>query len=45
MFVMVPALSYVNNFLVTFRDFPQRQPVGTWSLDAVMEQIQNSQKQ
>ena len=40
MFVMVPAMSYVQNFLVTFKDYPQRQEVATWTLDKVIEQMQ-----
>ncbi len=42
MFVLVPAMSYVGKFLATFREFPQRSKVGTWSLDAVMEQMQTT---
>jgi arylsulfatase len=42
MFMMVPAMSYIQKFLMTYKDFPQRQRVGTWSLDKVLEQMETS---
>jgi arylsulfatase A-like enzyme len=44
MFVMVPAQAYVGAFLATFKEFPQRQKVGSFSLDRVLEQMQKAAK-
>ena len=44
MFVMVPAMSYVQKFLMTFKEFPQRQEVATWTLDKVLEQMSKGSK-
>ena len=44
MFALVPAQAKVKEFLMTFKEFPQRQAVGSFSLDQVLEQIQSSQK-
>ena len=44
MFVLVPAQAKIKDFLMTFKDFPQRQEVGSFSLDKVLDQIQSSQK-
>lgn len=44
MFVLVPAQAKVQEFLMTFKDYPQRQKVGSFSLGQVLEQIQASQK-
>jgi arylsulfatase len=41
-FVLVPAQAYVGQFLMTFKDYPQRQKVGSFSLDRVMEKLQES---
>ncbi|HEX9251012.1 MAG TPA: hypothetical protein VF870_02165, partial [Ignavibacteriaceae bacterium] len=41
-FVLVPAQAYVGQFLMTFKDYPQRQEVGSFSLDRVMEKLQES---
>ena len=38
-FLLVPAQAYVGRFLETFREFPQRQKVGSFSLDQVMQQL------
>jgi len=38
-YLLVPAQAYVGRFLQTFRDFPQRQKVGSFSLDQVMQQL------
>ena len=40
LFVCVPAMAYVQKFLMNFKEFPQRQKVGVWTLDAVLEQLQ-----
>jgi arylsulfatase len=39
-FVLVPAQQYVGQFLATFKEFPPSQRVGSFSLDAVMETLQ-----
>ncbi|MGB0837224.1 MAG: arylsulfatase [Flavobacteriaceae bacterium] len=44
MFAFAPAQSIVGEFLQTFKDYPQRQPIGTFSLDQVLEAIQNAQR-
>jgi arylsulfatase len=41
-FVLVPAQAYVGQFLMSFKDYPQRQKVGSFSLDRVMEKLQES---
>ncbi len=41
-FVLVPAQQYVARFLSTFKEFPQRQKVGSFSLDKVLESLQNA---
>ena len=38
-FVLVPAQQYVGQFLSTFRECPQRQKVGRFSLDRVLESL------
>jgi len=44
MFVVVPAQAKIKEFLMTFKEFPQRQEIGSFSLDKVLNQIQSSQK-
>ena len=44
MFVVVPAQAYIGKFLATFKEFPQRQKVGSFSLDQVLEQMQSAKK-
>jgi len=41
-FLLVPAQKYVGNFLSTFREFPPRQKPASFSIDQVMEAMQNS---
>ncbi len=41
-FLLVPAQKYVGNFLATFREFPPRQKPASFSIDQVMEAMQNS---
>ncbi|MEJ2089992.1 MAG: arylsulfatase [Gammaproteobacteria bacterium] len=43
MFVLVPAQVIVRDFLATFRDFPPRQKPGSFSLDRVLEELQQGQ--
>jgi arylsulfatase len=40
----VPAQQYVGKFLATFREFPPSQKVGSFSLDKVMESLQQGSK-
>lgn len=39
-FLLVPAQQYVGQFLATFKEFPPRQKAGSFSLDAVLESLQ-----
>jgi arylsulfatase len=39
-FLLVPAQAYVGNFLKTFQEYPPRQKAASFSLDKVMEQMQ-----
>ena len=38
-YLMVPAQTYVGNFLKTFKEFPPRQKAASFSLDQVMEKL------
>ena len=38
-FLLVPAQSYVANFLATFKEYPPRMKAASFSLDQVMEQM------
>jgi arylsulfatase len=42
-FLLVPAQEYVAKFLATFREFPPSQEVGSFSLDQVLEKMQDAQ--
>ena len=39
-FLLVPAQAYVGQFLATFKDYPPRQKAASFSLDQVMEKLQ-----
>jgi len=39
-YLLVPAQAYVGQFLATFREFPPRQKAASFSLDQIMEQLQ-----
>jgi arylsulfatase A-like enzyme len=39
-FLMVPAQVYVGQFLATFKDYPPRQKAASFSLERVLEQLQ-----
>lgn len=39
-YMFVPAQAYVANFLATFEEFPPRQKAASFSLDQVMEKLQ-----
>jgi len=41
-YLLVPAQAYVTNFLSTFKEYPQRQKVGSFSLDKVLESLQQT---
>ena len=43
MFMLVPAQAVVGEFLATFKDFPPRQKPGSFSLDRVLEELQEGQ--
>jgi arylsulfatase A-like enzyme len=40
LFLLVPAQEYVGRFLATFKQFPPRQKPGSFSLDNVLESLQ-----
>jgi len=42
-YLLVPAQAYVGQFLSTFKEFPQRQKVGSFSLDQVLQSLQQQQ--
>ena len=41
-FMVGPAAGYVGTFLATFKEFPPRQKAGSFTIDKVMEQLQNA---
>jgi arylsulfatase len=41
-FLLVPAQDYVGKFLMTFKDYPQRQKAASFNLDEVMEKLKES---
>jgi arylsulfatase len=41
-FLLVPAQSYVANFLATFREYPPRQEPGSFSIDKVLRNLQTA---
>jgi len=43
LFVLVPAQAIVGEFLATFREYPPRQKPGSFSLDRVLEELQQGQ--
>jgi hypothetical protein len=43
LFVLVPAQAIVGEFLGTFKEFPPRQKPGSFSLDRVLEELQEGQ--
>jgi arylsulfatase len=40
-YMLVPAQAYVGKFLETFQEYPPRQKAASFSLDKVMEKLQN----
>ena len=41
-YMFVPAQAYVGNFLRTFREFPPRQKAASFSLEKVLEKLEQS---
>jgi arylsulfatase len=41
-FLFVPAQAYVGQFLMTFKDYPQRQKADSFNLDTVLKKLQES---
>ena len=41
-FLLVPAQTYVGNFLETFKEYPPRQKADSFNLDAVMKNLQEN---
>ncbi len=41
-FLFVPAQAYVGNFLMTFKEYPQRQKAASFNLDEVMEKLKQT---
>jgi hypothetical protein len=39
-FMMMPAQKYVGQFLGTFKDYPPRQKAASFSIDQVLEKLQ-----
>jgi arylsulfatase len=42
MFALVPAPAFVSQFLMTFKDYPQRQKAEAFNLDEVLRRLQQS---
>ena len=40
MYMLAPAAAYVGQFLASFKEYPQRQKVGSFNLDHVLETLQ-----
>lgn len=41
-FLLVPAQDYIGQFLLTFKEYPQRQKAASFNLDEVMKKLQES---
>jgi arylsulfatase A-like enzyme len=41
-FLLVPSQAYVGDFLMTFKEFPQRQKADSFNLDEVLRKLQQS---
>ena len=44
-FLLVPAQDYVGKFLMTFKDYPQRQKAASFNLDEVMQKLKEGREQ
>jgi arylsulfatase len=40
--MMVPAQTYVGQFLLTFRDYPQRQKAASFNMDEVFAKLKDA---
>ena len=41
-FLLVPAQDYVGKFLMTFKEYPQRQKAASFNLDEVMQKLRRA---
>ena len=41
-FLLVPAQDYVGQFLMTFKEYPQRQKAASFNLDEVLEKLKEA---
>ena len=41
-FVLVPAQEYIGKYIATFKEFPPSQKVGSFSLDQVLQKLQEA---
>ena len=41
-FLLVPAQDYVGQFLLTFRDYPQRQRAATFNMDEILSRLRDA---
>ena len=41
-YLLVPAQDYVGQFLMTFKEYPQRQKAASFNLDDVLRKLQES---
>jgi hypothetical protein len=44
MYMLVPAQAKIAELLATLKEYPQRQKVGSFSLDQVLEQMQSAKR-
>ena len=42
-FVFVPAQAYVGQFLITFKDYPQRQKAASFNMDEVLQKLKEGE--
>ncbi|MGB2625299.1 MAG: hypothetical protein WAK20_00810 [Candidatus Acidiferrum sp.] len=42
-FLLVPAQDYVGKFLMTFKDYPQRQKAASFNMDEVFQKLQEGE--
>jgi hypothetical protein len=43
-FLLVPAQAFAAEFLASFKDFPQRQKVGSFNPDRVVQQMLSTEQ-
>jgi hypothetical protein len=41
-FVLVPAQAFVGQFLMTFKDYPQRQKAASFNVEEVLEKLKET---